>query len=90
MRVSMSFQERFSGRDDVQPALHIPVVYENLATSPQPWEYRVLSVDPREEGLLDEASLNELGFQGWLLVGIFEPIQPESHPRVHYYFVRRK
>jgi len=88
--LSMSSWGHFAGRDDVQPALHVPMVYESITASPQHWEYRVLSIDTREEALPDEARLSELGTQGWLLVSVLEPRQPEAHGRVYYYFVRQK
>jgi len=88
--LSMSSWGHFAGRDDVQPALHIPMVYESITASPQHWEYRVLSIDTREEALPDEARLSELGTQGWLLVSVLEPRQSEAHGRVYYYFVRQK
>ncbi len=80
----------FFGQNDVQPALHVPMVYESVAANPQRWDYRVVSVDPREEELPDEASLVELGAEGWLLVGVLEPHQGGAKARVYYYFVRQK
>lgn len=88
--VKMSSWGLFGGQNDVQPALHIPMVYENIPSSLPSWEYRVLSVDTREEALPDEEHLNELGAQGWLLTGVLEFRQSESHVRVFYYFVRQK
>lgn len=90
MIANMSAWGHFAGRDDVQSALHVPMVYENVPASPQQWEYRVVSVDLREEAPLDEERLSELGAQGWLLVGVLEPSHPESRPRVYYYFARQK
>ncbi|HEY3991558.1 MAG TPA: hypothetical protein VGM01_01650 [Ktedonobacteraceae bacterium] len=81
---------RFAGQNDVQPALHVPMVYENIAATPQRWEYHVLSVDTREEELPDDARLSELGAQGWLLVGVLESRASETQARVYYYFVRQK
>ena len=72
--LSMSSWGHFAGRDDVQPALHIPMVYESITASPQHWEYRVLSIDTREEALPDEARLSELGTQGWLLVSVWSRV----------------
>jgi len=88
--LKMSSWGHFAGQNDVQPALHIPMVYENITADPQQWDYRVLSVDTREEALPDDARLNELGAQGWLLVSVLEPRQSEAHSRVYYYFVRQK
>jgi len=50
--------------------LHIPMVYEQLPVEPVRWEYHVLIVDTREMDVPDTTQLNELGAQGWLLVGI--------------------
>ena len=36
------------------------------------WEYHVLTVDTREMDIPDTVQLNELGAQGWLLVGIVD------------------
>ena len=90
MKMSMSSWGHFAGQNDVQPALHVPMVYENIAASPSRWEYRVLSVDTREEELPGEARLGELGAEGWLLVDVLEQRQSESRSRVYYYFVRQK
>ena len=86
----MSSWGHFAGQNDVQPALHIPMVYENIDTDPQHWEYRVVSVDAREEKLPAEAVLDELGAQGWMLVSVLEQSRAESSSFVHYYFVRQK
>lgn len=88
--LSKSSWGHFAGQNDVQSALHVPMVYESIAASPQHWEYRVLSVDTREEELPDEARLSEMGTQGWLLVSVLEPHQSEARGRVYYYFVRQK
>ena len=88
--VRMSSWGHFNGQNDVQPALHVPVVYESIAASPARWEYHILSVDTREEALPDEARLAELGVQGWLLVGVLETRQSETRSPIHYYFVRQK
>ena len=90
MVFGLSSWKTLSGQNDVQPALHVPMVYENVPASRPDWEYRVLSVDTREEALPDEAHLNELGAQGWLLVGVLEARRSESGGHVHYYFVRQK
>jgi hypothetical protein len=50
--------------------LHVPMVYEQLPVEPTRWEYHLMIVDTREMDVPDAAVLNELGAQGWLLVGI--------------------
>lgn len=90
MVVTTSFWKTFAGHADVQPILHIPMVYENLPASAPRWEYRVVSVDVRENELPDEGALNELGAQGWMLVGALEQRRAESSARVYYYFVRQQ
>jgi hypothetical protein len=82
--------KHLAGQNDVQPTLHVPVIYENVPTSLPQWEYRVISVDTREQKPLDEASLNESGTQGWLLVNVQEERSAEAGTRLHYYFVRQK
>jgi hypothetical protein len=52
--------------------LHVPMVYEQLPVEPARWEYYVMIVDTREMEVPDTAQLNELGAQGWLLVGILK------------------
>jgi hypothetical protein len=88
MSASMSIWRHFTGQNDVQPILHVPMIYENLPYSAPRWEYRVLRVDAREEGLPDQAYLNELGAQGWMLVSVLEQSRSESGSIVYYYFVR--
>lgn len=78
----------FAGQNDIQPSLHIPMVYERVPSSPLLWEYHVLTVDSREESLPDEAALNELGQDGWLLVNVLEQQISEKGSRISYYFVR--
>ena len=89
MSITMAFHKRtfLSGQPDVHPALPIPMVYENVPVDPVGWEYRVLHVDTREEALPDAAQLNELGDQGWLLVGV---LNTGEGRHVQYYFVRQR
>lgn len=84
-----SVWKHFAGQNDVQPTLHIPMVYENVPYNAPRWEYRVLSVDTREEALPDETYLNELGAQGWMLISVLEQRRSESGSLVHYYFARQ-
>lgn len=79
-----------AGQNDVQPSLHIPMVYERVPASPLLWEYHILSVDSREEPLPDEAALSELGGAGWLLVQVLEQRVNDKGSRITYYFVRPK
>ena len=77
-----------SERQEVKSSLHIPMVYESTPQQQEPWEYRVETLDVREEGLLDAARLNELGKEGWLLVSLLDENASGKGSRVHYYFVR--
>ncbi len=72
MAITMSFRmgNGLPDQGNVPGSLHVPMVYEQLPVEPVRWEYRVLTVDTREEDLLDAVQLNELGAQGWLLMGI--------------------
>ena len=61
-----------SDQGNVPGSLHVPMVYEQLPVEPVRWEYHVMIVDTREMEVPDAAQLNELGAQGWLLVGILD------------------
>jgi hypothetical protein len=61
-----------SDQGNVPGSLHVPMVYEQLPVEPVHWEYHVLIVDTREIDIPDTTQLNELGAQGWLLVGIID------------------
>lgn len=89
MSVTLSFHHFTTGQQDVH-ALPIPMVYEDTPLIPAQWEYHVLTVDPREEDLPGAAQLNELGKEGWLLVGVFEQRGQRESGRVSYYFVRQQ
>ena len=77
----------FFGQKNVQYSLPVPMVYEHVSAEPITWEYRVLTIDTREEPLPDDEQLNELGTKGWILVGV---LNLSESTRVHYYFVRQK
>ncbi len=77
-------------RPDVRHGLSVPIVYERVPVEQTNWEYHVLTVDAREEGLPDVAVLNELGNQGWLMVGALDQGATGRSSLVHYYFVRQQ
>jgi len=66
------------------------MVYEDAPLVPAQWEYHVLSVDTREEDLPAETQLNELGKEGWLLVGMLDQRVQRENGLVYYYFVRQQ
>jgi hypothetical protein len=74
MTLAMSFRfgDLLSDQKDVRFSVPIPMVYESVQPEPVRWEYRVLTIDTREEDLPTTDLLNELGNQGWLLVGILD------------------
>jgi len=74
MAITMSFRtgNSLSEQSEASKSIHVPMVYEQVPVEPVRWEYRVLTVDTREEDLPDAVQLNELGAQGWLLVGVLE------------------
>jgi hypothetical protein len=80
---------KLTGQNDVQSSLHVPTVYVDVPARPLLWEYHVLTIDTREEALPNEALLNELGGQGWLLTSVLEQRLAEG-ARVHYHFVRAR
>jgi hypothetical protein len=92
MALSLPFYQRMSGQPDVRSAISMPMpmVYEDAPLKPTTWEYRVLTIDTREEALPDAALLNDLGKEGWLLVGVLDLHAQASTSLVHYYFVRQK
>lgn len=90
MRMSFRTGNGLSEQRDVPNNIHVPMVYEQVPVEPVSWEYRVLTVDTREEDLPDAVQLNELGAQGWLLVGVLDQGATGKSSRVHYYFVRQK
>jgi hypothetical protein len=76
-----------SEQKDVRMFPPVPMVYEQVPASPLSWEYHVLAIDTRERDLPDTVQLNELGSEGWILVGV---LNAEKHGVVHYYFARQK
>lgn len=62
-------------------SLHVPMVYEQMTPEPVRWEYHVLTIDTREMDLPGPNQLNELGAQGWLLVGILDQRTPGGGTR---------
>ncbi len=74
MALMMTFHtgNHLSEQKDVHSSIHVPMVYERVPVEPVRWEYRVLTVDAREEDLPDAVRLNELGAEGWLLVGVLD------------------
>jgi hypothetical protein len=70
-------------------SLPLPIVYERV-TDRARWEYRVVSVDLREEPPLDEERLGALGAEGWLLAGAIQPpVARDVSHTIIYYFVRQ-
>jgi hypothetical protein len=92
MAITMSFRtgNRLSEQKDVPNSIHVPMVYEHVPVEPAHWEYRVLTVDTREEDLPDAVQLNELGAQGWLLVSVLDQGATGKSSLVHYHFVRQR
>ena len=92
MAITMSFRkgDGLSEHGNVPGNLHVPMVYEQMPVEPVSWEYRVLTLDAREVDLPDTVQLNELGAQGWLLVGILDQGKVGKGPLVYYYFVRQR
>jgi hypothetical protein len=49
----------------------------------------VLAIDTHEQDLPDEATLNELGQKGWILVGLLDERATGRGAKVYYYFARQ-
>ena len=90
MFVPMPFHAAMSGQTDDRVSLPLPMVYEQLPVELPRWEYRVMSIDTREEALPDAALLNESGAEGWSLVGVLEQRTSGNGSIVFYYFIRQK
>ncbi|MEO8972932.1 MAG: hypothetical protein ABI406_15200 [Ktedonobacteraceae bacterium] len=90
MFVHLPYRSIMSGQTDDRINLPLPMVYENVPVELPRWEYRVLTVDTREEALPDVALLNDLGAEGWSLVGVLEQRTSSSGSIVHFYFIRQK
>ena len=89
MFVPQPMRITLSGQTDDRFSLPLPIVYEQAPVTLPRWEYRVLAVDPREEALPQEAQLNELGNEGWVLVGVLDQRASGGRPIVLYYFLRQ-
>ncbi len=88
--MTFHFGDLLSDQKDVRFSVPIPMVYESVHNEPLRWEYRVLTVDAREADLPSTDNLNELGSQGWLLVGILDQGATGRSSLVQYYFVRQR
>jgi hypothetical protein len=73
-------------REEPRSPTYIPAPMVFEPPEPQHWAYHVVRIDPREDEPLDEALLNALGAEGWLLAGVLEP--QTGRPHLYYYFVR--
>ncbi len=90
MFVAANARHFMNGQPDVRSSLPLPMVYEDVPVKPAQWEYHLLTIDLREEALPDVATLNELGKEGWLLVGVLDQGATGRSSLVHYYFVRQR
>jgi hypothetical protein len=90
MFVQQPFHTIMSEQTHDRMNLPLPMVYEQLPVELPRWEYRVMSIDTREEALPDAALLNELGAEGWSLVGVLEQRTSGTGSIVFYYFIRQK
>ncbi len=61
--------------------LPMPIVYERV-TEQVHWEYRVVTIDLREEPPLDEERLSALGAEGWLLAE-YRPATRHARSHTH-------
>jgi hypothetical protein len=80
---------RMNGKQDEHPRVHVPTVYEQIDAQPPQWEYHVLTVDAREAALPDADTLNALGKEGWIMVGLLDERMSGNGSLLHFYFVRQ-
>jgi hypothetical protein len=78
-----------STNPDNRASLPIPMVYEQFPAQALRWEYHVLTIDPREETLPLAERLNELGREGWILVGVLDESTTGKGGKIQYYFTRQ-
>jgi len=76
-------------KEEQRPSPFIPTVYERVEAKPIAWEYHILSIDTAEQALPDVQTLNDLGQQGWILVGMLSEPRSGKREKVHYYFLRQ-
>lgn len=74
---------------EIRSSVHVPMVYEKVATEPTRWEYHVLAVNTGEQALPTAEHLNELGQKGWVLAGMLDERASGKGVMVHFYFVRQ-
>ncbi|GHO85008.1 hypothetical protein [Dictyobacter formicarum] len=74
---------------EVRSSLPIPTIYEVAPVKQAQWEYHLLTIDTREDALVNAEQLNELGKDGWILVNVLDERVSGSGSRVYYYFVRQ-
>lgn len=73
-----------------QAGTWVPVVYEEGKGRRGRWEYRCLTKRPRSEKLPSEGEMNELGREGWMLVGIVKVAVEPGDDIIWFYFMRPK
>lgn len=73
----------------MRPSVFIPTVYEKETPSASHWEYHIVTIDTRETAVPDAQQLNELGKEGWFLVGILDERATGRSSLVYYYFTRQ-
>jgi len=89
MFVAQSSHGRMAERPEVRSSVHIPMVYEKVASEPLRWEYHVLTIDTSEASLPDANQFNVLGKEGWILAGMLDERATGKGTFVYYYFVRQ-
>ncbi|QBD77904.1 hypothetical protein EPA93_18650 [Ktedonosporobacter rubrisoli] len=86
--IRQALNPRMDDSTERRPTAFIPTVYENVTPEPARWEYHVLSVDAREAALPDVEQLNELGREGWVMIGVLDERATGRGGLVYYYFTR--
>ena len=81
------YRVRMTNEAEGRATVHVPMVYEDVA--PPRWEYHVLTVQPSEESLPAQDTLNQLGRDGWIMTGLLDERMSGRGTLVHYYFMRQ-
>jgi len=84
MFVPATSRPRMNEKPEGRGSSYVPMVYEKVEPVAIRWEYHVLTINTREQGLPDTVQMNELGGKGWILTQTVD-----ASPTIYFYFVRQ-
>lgn len=89
MQLLQPHHSHSSSSTENRSSFPIPMIYEHIPAKAPVWEYRVVTIEASENELPDAEKLNELGREGWVLVGLLDERANGRGAHVHYYFTRQ-